>query len=163
MNKITLTKKIKKGHADIEELLSQLSDEQLLQAGTIGSWSVKDTLAHIVIHEQRMLKWMRTRLAGVNPVEYQPLAMPEAELNALNERIYQENRAWQWQDVYQFWQMTHEQTLAFVKSVGEEELANPEVYCLKDGEALWEAVAANTYEHCAEHGSQIRERFGLPR
>ena len=74
-----------------QRLLAGLDAGQMDQPGAVGKWSVKDTVAHIVVHEQRMVEWLRARMRGEHPSTFQPYEMPEQELNRLNEQIYQEN------------------------------------------------------------------------
>jgi hypothetical protein len=156
MSKINLLEKIRTGHERFNALLAELSDAQLIKPGVIGIWSVKDIVAHIVIHEQRMLQWMTERMQGRNPIAFQPFDMPEKELNELNENIYQENCNRDWMDVFQDWEKTHSQTLRLIEAANEEDLMSAQRFRLLGGEPLWVAVAVNTFEHCEEHGRDIR-------
>lgn len=156
MRKATLLAAILAGREQFNALLAELSAAQLTQAGAIGAWSVKDTLAHIVVHEQRMLQWLAEKLRGATPAAFQPYDMPDLALAELNLQIYQENRDRAWAEVFQDWQLTAEQTQAFVAAADEADLMSTRQFQLRGGEALWQAVAANTFEHYAEHGQDIR-------
>jgi hypothetical protein len=166
MSKAGLLDRIRVGHELFKALLAELGDEQLTQAGVIGEWSVKDILVHIVVHEQRMLQWMAERMFVGTPVAFQPYGMPDPELAEVNERIYQENRDREWVNVLQDWDQAYAHTLAFVEAAAEEDLMGTHRFQLQGGEALGEAVAANTFEHCEEHSRDIRawlarQRLGL--
>jgi hypothetical protein len=160
MNKATLIEKIKKEKAVFDAQLSELSEEEVLQPGVCGEWSVKDITAHIAVHEQRMLKWMKETLSGVTPKEYQPYDSPEQQLNALNHQIYLDNVNRPWVEVLEDFERTHQQTLKWIRSVNDEDLFDASRFGLLGGEVLWFAVAANTYEHCEEHGREIRAWMG---
>jgi len=160
MNEAILIDKVEKGYELFESPLSELSENQKMQPGVCGDWSVKDIVAHITVHEQRMLKWMGEKIRGGTPEEYQPYDSPDEQLNTLNHQIYLDNVNRYWEDVLHVWKSTHEQTLAWIQSVSKEALFDSSKFHLKGGEPLWAAVAANTYEHCEEHGRDIREWRG---
>jgi hypothetical protein len=160
MNKAMLIEKVISGYELFESLLGELNEGQIIQPGVIADWSVKDTVAHMVVHEQRMLKWMVERLQGGTPKEHQPYASPDEQLDALNLRIYLENANRSWMDVQRDWKSTHEKTLAWIQSVNEDAMFDASKLHLLDGEPLWAAVAANTYEHYEEHGRDIRVWMG---
>lgn len=156
MNKACLLAAILAGREQFNALLAELSAAQLTQAGAIGAWSVKDTLAHIVVHEQRMLQWMAETLRGAAPAAFQPYDIPDLALAELNRQIYQENRERTWAEIFQDWQQTAEQIAAMIAAADEADLMSTRRFRLHGGEALWQAVAANTFEHYAEHGQDIR-------
>ena len=154
MNCVELLERIDRGYARLNDLLNGLNAKFLSASGVNGAWSIKDTLAHISAHEERMLAWMTRRLRGEIPLEYQPYAMPDPALDALNAEIYLQNRERSWEDVLTGWQEVHAKTVAFVESTGEE-LFDGEKYRLLEGEPLWLAVTANTCDHYVEHGQNI--------
>lgn len=156
MNKSQLLESIQNGYHLFRALLSELDAEQMYQPGAVGKWSVKDTLAHIVVHEQRMIEWIAERLCGGTPAAFQPYDMPETELDGLNEQIYQENLDRSLEDVLSDLARTHAKTLKLVETSREEDLLDPARFRLLRGEPLWEAIAANTFQHYEEHGQDIR-------
>ncbi len=139
--------------------MTELSDELMTQPGVIGEWSLKDIVAHIVLHEQRMLAWMAERLRGEMPLAPQPYAMPDEELDQLNEQIFQENRHRALPDILNDLDKTHAEALAFVAVVAEQDLIDEHRFHLQGGGPLWEAIAANTCNHYAEHAQDIRRWY----
>jgi hypothetical protein len=156
MKKAALTQSIQSGYTQFIAFLDTLPAERLAEPGAVGKWSVKDTLAHILVHEQRMLDWMQVRLTGRVPDGPQPFALPEAELDALNERIYQENRDRTLDEILAGLEAAHQQTLALIEGADRGALSDPGLFPLRDGEALWEAIAANTFWHFEEHERDLR-------
>ncbi len=156
MSKATLLESIQTGYDLFKELLAEFNPAQMDQPGAVGKWSVKDTVAHIVVHEQRMIQWMKVRLCGDLPVMPQPYAMPDDELNELNEQIYQENLNRALEDVLYDLDKTHVEALRLVEESREEDILDPRRFQLEEGEPLWEAIAANTFWHYEEHGRDIR-------
>lgn len=157
MNKLKLLESIQNGYDTFKELLAEFDTEQITQLGAIGKWSVRDTVAHIVVHEQRMLQWMNEKLSGKQPVAFQPYAMPDDALDQLNEQIYQENLFRPLDDVIDGLDKTHMEALRLVETSTEEDLLDPARFQLLGGEPLWEAIAANTFEHYEEHSRDIRK------
>ncbi len=155
MSKAKLLELIQSGYGSFKELLAEMDQAQMCQPGAIGKWSVKDTVAHIVVHEQRMIQWMKERLCGEYPAMPQPYAMPDDELNELNEQIYQENLNRTFDEVMCALDTAHIEALRLVEESREEDLLNPNRFQLQGGEPLWEAIAANTFEHYEEHGQDI--------
>lgn len=161
MNQRLLLTNIQTAKVKFTSLLDQLSPAQMIQPDILGKWSVKDTLAHITVHEQRMLSWMATRLRGEIPAAPQPYAMPDEPLAVLNESIYAENRERALEDILKDLEQTYERVLELISSAPEALLFDPGCLRLENDEPLWAAVAANTYEHMNEHGKEIQEAFML--
>ncbi|HEX2996081.1 MAG TPA: ClbS/DfsB family four-helix bundle protein [Anaerolineales bacterium] len=151
MSKEELSESIQSGYNTFKELLSKFDTEQLNKPGAVGKWSIKDTVAHIVVHEQRMIWWMKERLSGKCPALPQPYAMPDDELNELNEQIYQDNLDRTWDDILRDLEAVHVEALQLVETSAEEDLFDPDRFHLQTGEPLWEAIAANTFSHYEEH------------
>ncbi len=158
-SKSKLRESIQSGYDLFKELLAEFNVEQMSQPDAIGKWSLKDTVAHIVIHEQRMIQWMHERLCGRRPVMFQPYSMPDDELDKLNEEIYQENHTRSLDDVMHDLDRTHIEALRLVETSAEEDILDPGRFHLQDGEPLWEAIAANTFSHYEEHGQDIRKHM----
>lgn len=155
MSKAQLLERMQGGHQQFKTLLARLSDGQMSRPGVIGEWSVKDILAHIVVHEQRMSYWLEKRLRGTVPETPQPYGMPDDDLAEVNEQIYLENRDRSLAGVLIHLEEIFEQVLALVSASSEEDLMDSNRFRLQGGEPLWEAVAANTFWHYKEHGQDI--------
>jgi len=156
MSRSKLRELIESGYTLFLMLLAELDDGQLTEPGILGKWSVKDILAHILIHEQRMLQWVTQRLRGKHPVLPQPYAMPDDELDILNEHIYQDNQHRKLDEILRDFHRTHAESLRLVETATEEDILDPRRLQLHGGEPLWEAIAANTFWHYEEHSQDIR-------
>jgi hypothetical protein len=155
MSKSKLLAAIHAGHDTFKSLLAEFTEEQLLQPGVVGEWSIKDILAHIVVHEERMIQWVTEMLLGHPPETSQPYGMPEDELTIVNQIIYQENRDRCLSNVLSALEDAHVHSLAMVAGAREGDLTGGGCFKLKDGEPVWEAIAANTFWHYEEHGRDI--------
>jgi hypothetical protein len=156
MTKSELLQQMHAGHSRFQALLAGLSAAQMTQPGVVGAWSVKDIVAHVVVHQHRLIRWLDERLRGRLPDVAQPYGMPEEDLAELNEQIYQEHRHRPLAGVLSDLDASYARTLARVEAAPEEDLFDPDRFRLEGGEPLWEAVAANTFWHTQEHGRDIR-------
>ena len=154
--KTQLLQSIQTGYKLFKELLAEFDDDPMIEPGVVGEWSVKDTVAHIIVHEQGMLQWMTKTLSGEQPCTPQPYNMPDDELDQLNKLIYQENKNRLLDDVMHDLDTAHAAALRLVGAASEEDIFDPSGFHLREGEPLWEAIAANTFWHYEEHGQDIR-------
>ncbi|HEY9074908.1 MAG TPA: ClbS/DfsB family four-helix bundle protein [Anaerolineaceae bacterium] len=137
-------------------LFSGMSVEKMIEPGAVGKWSLKDLLAHIAVHEERMLEWLRARLRGEQPAAPQPYALPAPLIDEINEQIYQEHAATPLAEVLERFSEVHRRVQDWLASASEADLFDPLRYRLDGGEPLWAAVAANTCDHYAEHGADLQ-------
>jgi hypothetical protein len=157
IDKAKLLQWIQTGYTAFKILVEEFHEEQLTQPDVIGEWSLKDIMAHILVHEQRMVQWMSKKLCGEDPFLFQPYAMPNDELDKLNEQIFQENRHRSFAEMAHTLEVTHSEVLHLVETTADKYLFDANCYRLLGGEPLWEAIAANTCWHYEEHGQGIRK------
>jgi hypothetical protein len=155
MDNRELLRSIQEGYDQLKRLLERLSPEQADVPGAVGGWSVKDTLAHLLAHEERMLRWVDDRLAGRIPPEPQPYDLPEELLTAINRRIFDENHDRPLDEILADLDEFHALAIEMVRGTAEGDLNDPSRHQLEGGEALCVAVAANTYEHFQEHEGEL--------
>jgi len=75
-------------HALLEALLANFSDEEIVQPGRFGEWSVKDMLAHITFWEQRLIAYVN----GAKESLVQPDEDEEAAIDRINAEVLAANR-----------------------------------------------------------------------
>ncbi len=138
-------------------LLAKFSPQVMLQPGRIGKWSIKDTLAHINAHQQRLLDWMEIRLRGEIPAQPQPYAMPDEPLALLNEQIYLQYHDQPLHEVLRDFDQLHTRVVELICSPNGMRCFDPAALQLENGEPLAAAIAANTCQHLVEHGHDIEE------
>lgn len=76
----------------LEEMLAQLSDEEMTRPGVQARWSVKDIVAHLTAWDQRGIRWISAALQGEIPFIPEP-GYSWTGRHKLNEQTYQENLA----------------------------------------------------------------------
>lgn len=91
LNKDIILERIRVERRRLEKNLAELSEDEMLQPGVVGEWSVKDLLAHLVDWEQRFLRWYDEGLRGLIPETPEP-GLTWQDLDILNQRIFEKHR-----------------------------------------------------------------------
>ena len=154
LQKQTLLQNIQDSYAAFEAGLASLEAGQMVAPVLDGGWSVKDTLAHLIV-------WHRRALDVLDPVE--PPRVPgipasgieDADIDPFNARFYALHKDLPLDEALEGFRESYRQLLAVVERMTEADLMSP----LRDETWLWEVVAGNTYEHYPEHLSSIRAAF----
>jgi len=124
--KKTLLELIRAERARLDETIGAFSEDQLLEPGVVGDWSVKDVLAHLSAWERRLAQRVTLQVE-----DGRDLGTP-----AFNEQVYRANRS---------------RSLAELRS--ESEASYAAVLSLAEGltpaevNQWWRAFALNTFSH----------------
>ena len=159
-NRAELMELIRRERAALENTLSQLAEEQLLQLLGPDGWTVKDLLAHITIWEQRMVQWTRESLRGYTPERPAP-EMTWDDLDRLNQINYEESRDRPLDSVLGEFNRSYLQVLQIVGELTQEDLFDPMRFVWRHSDPMWHMVAANTWWHYREHNDTIRSWIKL--
>ena len=128
-------------HSRLEALLNSLSEEQMLRPDVVGTWSVKDVLAHLTWWEQAMISEI------VHGVELDPGLNGEPwSTERANALMVEAKRGTPLAEVLAAFHDSYRQMLQVVEDLDEVELANEELYT---------HLANNTGNHYAEHRQMI--------
>jgi hypothetical protein len=113
---------------------------------------MKDIIAHLNAWQGVALKRLRAAASGKEPQVPQ-----DVDIDDLNQRFYQENKARLLSDVIADFRRTHQEILEAVEILSDDDLNNPHRYSWWEGEPLWPNIAGNTYEHIDEHVGAIQQ------
>lgn len=151
MDKTLFISTLRKAREEWEDLLAQVSEEQRLQPGAAGKWSVKDVIAHVAWGEREIVPVMRTHvLAGS---ELWNLSDDEC-----NEIVYQQNRDRSWHEIMNEEQQAYADLLAAAQTLSDEDLNDSHRYKQMPEEWVpWQLYAGNTFNHYQDHMPSIRE------
>jgi uncharacterized damage-inducible protein DinB len=151
MDKTLFISTLRKAREEWEDLLAQVSEEQRLQPGAAGKWSVKDVIAHVAWGEREIAPVMRTHvLAGS---ELWNLSDDER-----NEIVYQQNRDRSWHEIMNEEQQAYADLLAAAQTLSDEDLNDSHRYKQMPEEWVpWQLYAGNTFNHYQDHMPSIRE------
>ena len=140
-----------------EQLLTGLSEAQIIDPQLPEGWSIKDVVAHLHVWQQRSIARLDAALHDTQP-DYPawPAQLdPEAEgIYDLNAWLYQQNRDTPWPSVYQDWHAGFVRLLELGAAVPEQDLLEVGKYTWLEGYALIE-VLEGTHEHHQEHAEYL--------
>ncbi|MFL5695456.1 MAG: DinB family protein [Ktedonobacteraceae bacterium] len=151
MDKTVFISTLKKAREEWEALLAQVGEEQMLQPGAAGKWSVKDVIAHVTWGEREVAPVMRAHvLAGS---ELWNLSDDER-----NEIVYQQNRDRSLHEIMNEEQQAYADLLAAAQTLSDEDLNDSHRYKQMPEEWVpWQLYAGNTFKHYQDHMPSIRE------
>jgi uncharacterized damage-inducible protein DinB len=151
MDKAMFIGTLKKAREEWEALLAQVGEEQMLQPGAAGKWSVKDVIAHVTWGEREIAPVMRTHvLAGS---ELWNLSDDER-----NEIVYQQNRDRSLHEIMNEERQAYADLLAAAQTLSDEDLNDSHRYKQMPEEWVpWQLYAGNTFKHYQDHMPSIRE------
>ena len=145
MNKITFIEKLEQAGSQWEDVLAQMNEQQMLQRGIVGSWSVKDLIAHISWYEQEMVSVIHQHVFTGS--DWWVLSTDER-----NELIYQQNCQRPLQEIVQEGQRSYRDLLQAVQSLSDEDLNDASHFQdMPEDWIPWQIFAGNSYEHYQDH------------
>jgi hypothetical protein len=142
----------------LEQLLAELSPEQMVEPGIVGNWSVKDVLAHLVEWEQMLLRWHAAGLKGKLPM------IPSEEFNwaqlpQLNQQIYEKHRNQPLAGIQKEFNTSFKKILKTIQNLPEEDLFSRGRYAWTKNNTLGAYFISNTSSHY--HWARTALRKGL--
>jgi hypothetical protein len=141
----------------LENCLSELTREEMEQAGVTEAWSVKDILAHLAAWECLLLDWIQAGVRGCAPT-VAPVGRSRKIIDRLNQDIYEKNRDCPLDEVISGLRKSYEQVLTAVEAMSEEDLFGHGRFEWTGQLLLADYVAGNTCSHYAWARAQIRKR-----
>jgi len=123
-----------------------LTDEQLMQPGVTGDWSVKDILAHVSWWEEEALKHLPHILQGQRPPRY---SVVYGGIDAFNALMREKMRLFSLSEVVDQMDATHSRLVEYLQSVPEEQFTNETRFRRR--------LRLDTYSHYPIHTRGIHE------
>ncbi len=130
---------------DFQDTYAGLTDEELLEPGVVGAWSVRDMIAHVTWWEEEALAHLPTIRAGGRPVRY---SVAYGGIDAFNARRTEQRRELSLDDVRAAFAATHQRLVAYLRSVPPEDLMGDTRFRRR--------LRLDTYGHYPIHAAQIR-------
>jgi uncharacterized damage-inducible protein DinB len=118
MKKQQILDKLEGAWGAFTEACAGLSDEQLLEPGVTGGWSVKDILAHVSWWEEEALKHLPHILQGVRPPRY---SVTYGGIDAFNAQMTEQKHGLTLAEVRRQHAETHRRLMEFLQGVPEEQ------------------------------------------
>jgi hypothetical protein len=130
----------------LEKKIAGLTTEELVFPGSMGNWSVKDILQHLVDWEQRFIGWYEAGKKG------EAVVTPETgynwrQMGLLNERYRQKYKHRPVNEVMEDFYNSYRQILNVIEKIPEAEMLTNGLYPWTGKLPLIAWIAGNTCEH----------------
>jgi hypothetical protein len=130
----------------LELKIGGLTPAELVYPGTMGMWSVKDIMQHLVDWEQRWISWYEAGKRGEVVVTPEP-GYNWRQMGQLNEKYRLMYRDRPLDEVIADFHASYQQILSVIEKVSEEEMLTPGLYGWTGELPLIAWIAGNTCEH----------------
>ena len=144
--KAELLADIQDARQKMEKKYGGLTPAQMVCPCSMGDWSVKDILAHLVDWEQRFIVWYQAGLKGETPQTPAP-GKTWRDLPEINHQGYLAHRNESLEEVLANSTSSYDQIMTLVYGMTEEEIFSPKVYPWTGDSSLLGFIAANTSSH----------------
>jgi hypothetical protein len=162
-DKSTMLEQVRNGWWRLQNVLDQLTQNEMNDVHVEDRWTVKDVIAHLAFWESNLLGWLNEAAQGQRPSRPDSgLTDPVIdEMNAANYRAHVHRPI---HDVLKDAAETHEALMEALLHLPED--PNDRSYRVWENEEQpWSVIAGNTYEHYEEHIEPIEayvNRTGKP-
>lgn len=146
MKKQQILDKLERSWDAFRESYAGLPEEQLLQPGVTGDWSVKDILAHVSWWEDEALKHLPTILNGGRPARY---SIVYGGIDAFNAQMTELKRGLSLSEVCGQLEDIHRRLVAYLHSLPEELFTTETRFRRR--------LKLDTYNHYPIHAQAIRQ------
>ena len=154
MTRPELLTALRAGRAELETALAKIPLADWEAERLPGGWSLKDvvgvgtpTYPHLGWWERRVVTMYATLGRGETPGE----KIGEGQFDAVNARIYAENRARPLDEVRRDEAQAYADLLALAETAPEADLLDPARFEWLEGRKFAGRIAANTFGHYADH------------
>jgi hypothetical protein len=130
----------------LEKKIVGLTSEELAYPGSMGEWSVKDILQHLVDWEQRWISWYKAGKNGENVVTPE-VGYNWRQMGQLNESYRQKHKSRPLEEVLADFHTSYQQIMDVIKQIPEEEMLIPGMYPWTGKLPLIAWISGNTCEH----------------
>jgi hypothetical protein len=145
VDKMTFISLLEQARTRWEAELSQMDEQRMLQPGIVGTWSVKDLIAHVSWYEREMVPVIRLHVFTGSEWWTQPTD----ERNAM---IYQQNSHRPLQEILHEGQRSYNDLLEALQSLSDEDLNDPHHFRdMPEDWVPWQIFAGNSFEHYQDH------------
>lgn len=144
MYKDGLFRRVNTAWGELQDAISGLPDEAMVEPGAIGEWSVRDLLAHVTTWEEEALKALPVILQGGKLPRY----ASQGGIDAFNARQQEAKRGLSLERLRMEMDATHQRLLGVLDRTAESAYA-------KEGRFL-RRLRLDTYGHWRLHAADVR-------
>ena len=154
MNKADLLEALENGREEFLELIDDLDEEIIIHKTNQDGKTVKDILSHLTRWEAELVKLLWQLRQGLQPTTAH---FSGESVDAINARWYQEDHTRPLDRILIDFHGVRNQTIRRVETFSEDQLQDNKRYSWLKGQALWEWIAADSFEHEREHFNQVQQ------
>ena len=155
-NKDDLLIAIEKERSALEAFLETLTSEQTTDPNTVGEWSVKDMMAHLIEWEQMCLGWYQAGLRGESP-SLPALGFKWNQTPQLNQQIFEKWRKRPLTEIIERFHASHHEILTVIKGLSNEQLFTSGQYAWTKKNTLGTYMVSATSSHYLWARREIRK------
>ena len=156
LNKEVILERIQTERRRLEKTLDGLTENQKIERGVVGVWSVKDILAHLSDWERRFMGWYEAGLQGDVPETPAP-GLTWGDLDILNQQIYKLHRDRDLAAVAAEFDRSYQQVLEMIMEMPEEDIFEAGRFEWLGEGNLVGYILANTANHYRWAKTQIQK------
>lgn len=145
MKRSGLLHRLEKAWQELQDSYTNLSEQELLEPGVTGDWSVKDIIAHVSSWEEEALTHLPVILEGGKPPLYSVLY---GGIDGFNAAMIERSRTLSLPQVIEQRDLIHGRLLEFIEDVAEE-------HFLKENR-FRRRLRLDTYGHYPKHAKGIK-------
>lgn len=145
-SKVDLLESIHTQRGILEKKIGEMSSEELVYPGSMGEWSVKDILQHLVDWEQRWISWYVAGKRG-ETVETPAPGYNWRQMGLLNKIYRQKHKNRPLDEVLTDFHDSYRQITDMIEEIPEEEMLSIGIYPWTKKLPLIAWIAGNTCEH----------------
>lgn len=146
MDKQQLLRRLDKAWSLLKESYDGLSESRLMEPGVIGTWSVKDILAHVTTWEEETLKVLPLIIQGRQLPRY---SVVYGGIDAFNAQMAEQKRNLSLAEVLTQLDKIHSRLIDYIQRAPEEQFTG--------GTRFRRRLRLDTYSHYSQHARAIRE------
>lgn len=154
MTRDELVDQLDKSRENFLELVEDLDEAAMVEVLTVDQWSIKDILAHLARWEAELVKLLWQLRQGQKPTTAH---FKGDTVDAINARWKEEDRSRPFERVLSDFHGVRNQTLRRLEAFTDRELNDVKRFPWLNGKPLWQWIAADSYEHEAEHIISVQE------
>jgi hypothetical protein len=141
-----LLRRIDRAWRDFQDSHAGLSNEQMLEPGVTGAWSVRDIIAHVTTWDEEALKHLPLVLKGGKLPRY---SLTYGGIDAFNALVTEQKKDLSLPEVLRQMNDTHRRVLNLIESAPESQL--------KGETRFRHRLRLDTYGHYPKHAQAIRK------
>ncbi len=138
------------------DLVSDISEQDLMEKPVFENRSVKDIIAHLHAWHLLFFNWYEVGMAGEKPAIPAP-GYSFKDTPALNEKLYQDYKDNSWKEITELFRDSHQHVMEIIEKHSDEELTTKKKYKWTGSTNLASYLASATSSHYVWASQSIKK------